>query len=44
MKDWKACVRTWERNNLNKQKANKPGIEINPKQREGMIDVVDWGL
>lgn len=44
VKDWKACVRTWERNNLNKQKANKPGIEINPKQREGMIDVVDWGM
>ena len=22
----------------------KPGIEINQKQREGMIDVVDWGM
>lgn len=22
----------------------KPGIEINQKQREGMIDIVDWGM
>lgn len=22
----------------------KPGIEINPKQREGMNDIVDWGM
>ena len=43
VKDWKACVRTWEKRNFDNNK-KKPSIEINPKQREGMVDVVEWSL
>lgn len=45
MKDWKATVRNWHRRENAKQ-TNKPTakIEINAKQREGMTDVVDWGM
>lgn len=43
VKDWKACVRTWEKRNFDNRGA-KPCIEINPKQREGMVDVVNWNM
>ena len=42
VKDWRACVRTWEKRSFNSN-VTKATIEINPKQREGMNDVVDWG-
>lgn len=43
VKDWKACVRTWEKRNFD-NRGTKPSIEINPKQREGMVDVVNWNM
>ena len=41
VKEWKACVRTWEKRQGTFQKSK---IEVNPKQREGMKDVIDWGM
>lgn len=34
MKDWKACIRTWERNNFKKQEVLPDWFDKKPKQKE----------
>lgn len=43
VKDWKACIRTWEKNNYSK---GKSGIEIDNKFRSFLAqnEVVDFGI
>ena len=43
VKKWKSCVITWEKEQ-GKYEGKKNKIEINEKQREGMNDVIDWGM
>ena len=42
MKDWKAAVRTWERNDKKWNKEKHP--DNHPDQRKEYEDIVDWGM
>jgi len=47
IKDWKACVRTWEKNSFSRGKQKSSKIEIDQNFRDRFLkdnDPVDWGM